>query len=366
MEYPKISRENNFDVVRLFAALQVCTGHIFTHFDVSGGIFSKILSYFPGVTIFFAISGFLITASWCRSKSIKQYAKNRFLRIFPALFVCFIILQLALIVLGHYSLNSFKDPQVWMYWIGQLTLGQFFTPDALRNFGVGAPNGSLWTIPIEIEFYILLPIIFVFLLRINVKIKLLIIALISVVINIWLALSVIPDIHMTNAAELMNGDGMLHTVLITKLLGVTVLPYLYCFLIGSLLYIYWDKIKKFFINKAFWWLLAYLIFIVASGSNPSHLLNNIWNFTCNVFLACVAISSSFSFGKVYKFLYGWDISYGVYIIHMIVVNVMIECGYGYNWIHAIIALLVTILLALAMYKYVEKPSLQLKTISLRK
>ena len=33
-------------------------------------------------------------------------------------------------------------------------LFQFWTPEALRGFGCGTPNGSLWTISVIVQFYI--------------------------------------------------------------------------------------------------------------------------------------------------------------------------------------------------------------------
>ena len=355
LEYPRISRENNFDVVRLFAALQVCTGHTFSHFNIPGNGFTDLLAKFPGVTIFFALSGFLITSSWCHTKSIKHYIKNRFLRIFPALFICFIVLQLTLILLGYYNAASVKDPQIWMYWVGQLSLGQFFTPDSLRGFGVGTPNGSLWTIPIEIEFYIIIPLTFILLSRINIKWKIIILAILSLIVNIWISFSVSED-GQTVAADLINS----HKTLLYKLIGVSVAPYLYCFLTGSLIYIYWDKIKSFFINKALYWLSIYLLFVYSTGYSPSHSVTSFWILISNLLLACSSISAAFSFGNLYKFLYGIDLSYGIYIIHMIVVNLFIEFGYGYNLTHAFTAMLITFALAFLLYKYIEKPSLKLK------
>src|SRR5512143_1999532 len=57
---------NNFDLIRLLAALQVAFHHLIQQLKIepSGIIFSsifKITSLFPGVPVFFFVSGFLIS-----------------------------------------------------------------------------------------------------------------------------------------------------------------------------------------------------------------------------------------------------------------------------------------------------------------
>ena len=61
------NNHNNFDLVRLFAALQVAICHSAGHFGYQNFAIT-LLGYFPGVPIFFFVSGFLIYSSYEKSK----------------------------------------------------------------------------------------------------------------------------------------------------------------------------------------------------------------------------------------------------------------------------------------------------------
>ena len=74
----EISRENNFDLIRLFAALQVLLGHGINHLQILGyDEILDVISFFPGVMVFFVISGFLITRSYINC-SIKKSMPSDF------------------------------------------------------------------------------------------------------------------------------------------------------------------------------------------------------------------------------------------------------------------------------------------------
>src|SRR6202011_6269624 len=78
-------RVNNFDLLRLLAALQVAVVHSIGFLKPTR-YFARLmeagLDRFPGVPIFFVISGVLISKSYERSDSLRDYIRNRCLRIF--------------------------------------------------------------------------------------------------------------------------------------------------------------------------------------------------------------------------------------------------------------------------------------------
>lgn len=79
-------KSNNFDIIRLFAALQVVIVHLIEHFHADSLTwFISLIAIFPGVPIFFFISGFLISAAWERNPDVKVFALNRIYRIFTGL-----------------------------------------------------------------------------------------------------------------------------------------------------------------------------------------------------------------------------------------------------------------------------------------
>ena len=152
--------KNNFNLLRLIIALQI----VFIHSILSLGIENLIvdniyntIKYIPGVAVFFLISGFLIAMSYDKNPNLKYYIKNRILRIYPALFINIFI---GIIILYYFDFIEFNTELI-LWIMAQITFLQFYNIDMFREFGVGVINGSLWTISVELAFYILLPIIFI-------------------------------------------------------------------------------------------------------------------------------------------------------------------------------------------------------------
>jgi peptidoglycan/LPS O-acetylase OafA/YrhL len=345
-----ISRENNFDLLRLIAAIQVFIGHASEHLGMNLGYFGKILGYFPGVPIFFAISGFLITLSYDRNKDIKKYLHNRFLRIYPALWVCTVFIVFTFIFFKAFSLKTYftKDFIIWFFC--QITIFQYYTPDILRGWGVSAPNGSLWTIPVEIEFYVAIVLIFILLKKIPILIKIGVLFIISYGINMYYS-------YLTTTFGENN---------FLKLIGVSIFPHLFNFIIGAAIYLLWKKIRKIIENKGIIWLSIYSVYtiifsIILKGYSPSY-YPNMLGLVATLLLSITTISLAFSF-KTFskKYIRGIDLSYGIYIYHMPIINIFVNYNRtGYPGYYMIIIFWIILILSFLSWTFVEKRCLLLK------
>jgi peptidoglycan/LPS O-acetylase OafA/YrhL len=150
---------NSFDLLRLAAALLV----IFHHTRVLQGLSSITWGASDlgelGVGVFFVISGYLITASYDRSASLKDYLVKRVLRIEPALVVC---LAVTALVFGAASTtlsfgDYFASPGVWLYMLRNALLYPvtYELPGVFaHNPFTAAVNGSLWTLRLEFTCYL--------------------------------------------------------------------------------------------------------------------------------------------------------------------------------------------------------------------
>ncbi|WP_192800539.1 acyltransferase family protein [Brucella anthropi] len=157
-------------LVRLIAASLVIYGHSFA-FSTDDGtpeFFSHYLGYRyagdVGVNIFFVVSGFLITASFCHRQNIRAFLTSRAIRIYPALFAFVAITALVFGPLftrlspGDY----FGSATFWTFIFNNLTMVNYYGDLPVEFTGSQFPNsvaGVLWTIVIEIRLYILIAMI---------------------------------------------------------------------------------------------------------------------------------------------------------------------------------------------------------------
>jgi peptidoglycan/LPS O-acetylase OafA/YrhL len=337
-----ISRTNNFDLIRLFAAFQVLIFHSTTHLELTNEVNFYILDLFPGVLMFFVMSGFLIMSSLDRNPDLKNYTTNRILRIFPGLYICLLFTLILLLLFNIIQIYNLVDHPILTWIFAQSTFFQFWTPDLLRPWGVGTPNGSLWTITVELQFYFILPLLLLVFKKIRFIYKILVSAIFFGILNYYL---------QTNAEFDEN--------ILNKLLGVSFLPYINYFFTGVIIYLYWNNLKFFFEGKALLWLIFFLGFCFVSSTKPSYHPEN-FEYLANFLLSGLTISSAFTYPHFGKILKRNDISYGVYIYHMLVINSFVELGLKGKLEYLVITIIVTTLLGILSWFLVEKKALSFK------
>ncbi|WP_081896682.1 MULTISPECIES: acyltransferase family protein [Burkholderia] len=156
--------ENNFDFLRLFAASMVLFSHqhaLMGRPGIDTGLGERFGLGGLGVCIFFIVSGYLVTQSWLRDPNAFRFLAKRFLRIWPGLFIvtCIAALLVGPIVSGLDVKNYFSSPGLREYF-GNLRViggGTSYLPDVFtHNPFPRAVNGSLWTIPVEVHWYLVL------------------------------------------------------------------------------------------------------------------------------------------------------------------------------------------------------------------
>ncbi len=135
-------------------------------------ILAPIYQYgYRGVDIFFVLSGFVIgynhlqySAKNGKNQSVISFYKRRFYRIYPPFFVVILLIYVGnTILIPQFShselLPSFLSTCLY---VNTITSG-FYQMTVLSNV--------TWTLEIEIQFYVLFPLIFIYLYKITSKIR---------------------------------------------------------------------------------------------------------------------------------------------------------------------------------------------------
>jgi peptidoglycan/LPS O-acetylase OafA/YrhL len=151
---------NNFTLLRLLLSLSVVLGHF------------KLLSGtqyppFPfnladaAVDCFFVVSGYLIALSYARTHGLWSFYVRRFFRLYPM--YAFIVLIQACVMLALLPNGPFSEPHATLRYLAvNLTFANFLQYDiggVLSGLTVPGINPSLWTLKIELGFYLLVPLI---------------------------------------------------------------------------------------------------------------------------------------------------------------------------------------------------------------
>jgi peptidoglycan/LPS O-acetylase OafA/YrhL len=165
-----MDRHNNFDLLRLLAALSVIFSHAFLlaensqdHDPLMIATGGQTILGLVGVFVFFTISGYLITQSFETTASPLVFLAKRALRIFPGLIACLLVCVFAIgpevtsLPLSEY----FARPETYLFLVHNAVL---HVDEYNRLPGVvfwngnigGIVDGPLWSLPSEALLYVML------------------------------------------------------------------------------------------------------------------------------------------------------------------------------------------------------------------
>lgn len=327
-----VGRDNNFNLLRLLAAVLVLVSHAWP-LAIGRGAVEPLYAetgYKLGttaVTVFFAVSGFFITRSFAERKSLIDFLIARTARIYPALAVALVITAL---VLGPatttLTLSSYlAQKHSWTYVPANLSLFhlQWALPGVFEHNSLpGAVNGSLWTLYPEVRCYLL--VILAGLIGLS-RPK---------TFPLLLAIAV-AAIFLVRQTE---GGGVLATA------ATLTLP----FAIGAGAYIY----RRFFP-------LSVLLVAATMGTAAATRGGTVYPLTHAVALSYAALWFGFApITRLRGFNRFGDLSYGTYIYAFPVSQVLVAAAPEIGpWALAAAALPATLLLAAASWRWIEAPAL---------
>jgi peptidoglycan/LPS O-acetylase OafA/YrhL len=333
-------KNNSIGFLRLTCSLLVIFAHTWNYGGYGQEPLARISNNQIGtgrvsVDIFFILSGFLISMSWCNAQNWRVFLWHRFLRIFPAYWVCLLAtgIAIACIFRGSPDFSYICKSALLLNGV-QTTIPGVFE----GNPGGNVVNSSLWTLPWEIKAYIILFILaFVGLLKKHRHF------LVLLFLGIWTCFVV----------EIYSYPGLTTSPAITS--GYRLLSF---FFAGMLFFAYREKI-----------ILNWMLMIISIASMViSVVAGKIWlHYSGGLFYTIAPIPLAYSVffladSLPFKNINNQsDISYGLYIYGTLVINLIASFGLSVNYVTFLIIILgISIPVSYLSWIIIERPSLKLK------
>lgn len=335
---------NIFDVLRLAAAVAVLVSHCFAltgrsepFAELTGETLGEL-----GVSVFFAISGFLIVRSWEAQPELRTYAIKRALRLLPALVVVAFLMSFVLgpLVTSWSLRDYFTNPQPYVYAVRcsvLVTVAGHLPGVFAHNPFPAAVNGSLWTLPVEASAYVLVA-------ALGLTGMLARRRAVGAVLVVLVVLA-LPQFHIgstvTGSATTTAGGSL---GLVMHLLAL--------FVAGGLLWLHRDRVRL------SWWIaMALAAAWVASWGTD-------WvTTTATLFIPYAVLVLAYRGSRRLMALVAvGDVSYGIYVYAFPVQQVVAQVGGPATrpLVMLAVALPVVYLLALVSWRLVERPALAYK------
>lgn len=329
-------RRNNFDLLRFLLAFTVFLYHAYVLSDAAAlSIFDKILSADIAVKAFFVVSGFLIFMSYENSGDIRSYLVKRAKRIYPAYF--FIILagaSLGLIFTSHARDMLFFE-QLLKYVASNLVFLNVIQPGLPGLFEgnhLQAVNGALWTLKIEVMFYLSVPLAVQAFRQFGLL----------PMMALFFMGSVFYSVVMLHLADQTSAEVYLE--LQRQFPGQIVF-----FVAGAAAYYYFDRL----ICHAVWLVPLALAAFALQAWLP-------WLAVEPLALAVLVIGFACLLPHLGDFAKYGDFSYGMYIVHFPILQLLIAYGFFRQapWSGLLLAAVLVMGASFLLWHWVEKPFLR--------
>ena len=337
-------RPSGFDYLRISLASAVVLLHIP---ELNYGAAGRALEYgHPWqvtlartvLLLFFALSGFLVSGSLERCRTLSAFAGLRMIRIFPALMVEVALSALVLgpIVSNFHLVDYLRGPEFRRYFLNIVGEIHFTLPGVF----LGAPdenavNRQLWTIPYELLCYLSLSAVVILGLKKH-----------RIAIPILIGLSMIVFLVRTYATRHHGG-----TASYSGNVDYTHGLYLvWSFLCGVSFYFYRDRVR--FNLLTFVLALSIGLLCIYIGG-PLHIVTPIA-------ISLVAVLIGLTDFKRNFIIRSADYSYGIYLYHWVILQATIHY-FSANWLISVfIGLPLVVIFAAFSWHLVEKPAMRLR------
>lgn len=328
-------RQNNFELLRFMLAFVVFLYHAFVLSRVGALQPLNIFSADIAVKSFFIVSGFLIFMSYENSRSLQGYFEKRIRRIYPAYFFIIVTATVLGAYFSIYPLHDYFSMPVLKYLAANLLFLNFLQttlPGLFQQNPLNAVNGALWTLKIEVMFYLFVPLA-VMAFRSFGRLPMLIAFYLGSVIYSLLIQSLA---HQTGAG--------FYQELLKQLPGQ-----LTFFLAGAAGYYYLQHLNR----HAIWLIPLAISAFALQASLP-------WLAVEPLALAVLVVSFACVIPFLGKFAKYGDLSYGIYIVHFPILQTLIAYGLFREspWAMLLVATVLVLTAAFLLWHFVEKPFLR--------
>lgn len=302
--------------------------------------------FYDGVAAFFMISGYFVFASAERltgqPSGIAIYLTNRALRVIPLVWTYLVAAVLITLIVGAASFRDLASGDGALWLLSTLAMVPVYSPDFLDSFGVGVVNGSLWTIPVEVSFYLLVPLLVAWHVRMRRP------AFTGTLLTLSAAFFVVARVMPESA--------------VSDLVDLSFAPYLWYFALGIAAHLHRDRLLLSWpaaAVSAAGYVIAHSVLTGATGL-PDGLLELAAAPLLGYAILVVGERGHRMLGQVTSRV--GDLSYGIYVWHMLVVNTMLWVGTRRpsGAADVVVAITITVLLAAASWWLIERQALRLK------